>query len=117
MTQKGCISVEQNLAKQTLKTLSQAGYGRGECLSDILIQGNVSESLGTFSFPLKIEIGKNTHEHSFSLQTEANSSGQVTAYGKLTAKCYCGKVLTRNEIVKILDEKFSGISYRKSILY
>lgn len=121
MTQKGYINVEQNLAKQTLKTLSLAGYGLGECTSDILIPGNASESSELHSIPLKIEIGENTHEHNFRLRIAADPSGQVTAYGRLTAQCYCGKVLTREQITTllntILNGNFIGNSARKSILY
>ena len=106
MTQKGYINVGQNLAKQTLKTLSLAGYGLGECTSDILIPGSVSESLGLHSIPLKIEIGGNTHEHNFRLRIAADPSGQVTAFGRLTAKCFCGRVLTRQDVESILNGKF-----------
>ena len=100
--------MEQNLAKQTLKTLSLAGYGRGECMSDILIQESVSESLEPHSIPLKIGTGGNTHEHSFRIQTAANSSGQVTVTGRLTAHCYCGKVLDRHTIESLLNVYFHG---------
>ena len=99
--------MEQNLAKQTLKTLSLAGYGLGECTSDILIQGSVSESLEPHSIPLKIGIGGHTHVHSMSLRVEPDSNGQVTGFGRLTAKCYCGKVLVnKREIESILNAYF-----------
>lgn len=42
-----------------------------------------------------------------SLRVEPDSNGQVTGFGRLTAKCYCGKVLVnKREIESILNAYF-----------
>ena len=109
--------MEQNLAKQTLKTLSLAGYGLGECTSDILIQDNVSGFSEPFSYPLKIEIGKSTHECSMTLKMGKGESGQqyFPRIDKLTAQCHCGKVLDRTQIESILNAYFRIKFTRNSV--